>query len=243
MTTTRHDGPRSGVGSFNRSVCVVIPMYNEGTVVADVIRGVRDHFGQVVCVDDGSRDDSARVAAAAGATVVRHAINLGQGAALKTGIDHALECTSADYIVTFDADGQHRVSDAIRMVETAMRNGRQVILGSRFLTMGATIPPARRAVLRAAVTFTRLTTGLAVTDTHNGLRVLSRAAAEKISITQSGMAHASELLHEIARNDLDYEEIPVSIDYTEYSKLKGQSNLNAVNIMHELVAGRMRAIR
>ena len=94
-------------------------------------------------------------------------------------------------------------------------------------------------MLRAAIAFTRMTTGLAVTDTHNGLRVLTRSAAEKIAMTQSGMAHASELLNEIARHDLDYEEVPVSIDYTEYSKLKGQTNLNAVNIMHELISGRM----
>jgi hypothetical protein len=98
-------------------------------------------------------------------------------------------------------------------------------------------------VLKAAITFTRVTTGLKVTDTHNGLRVLSRAAAAKIRITHAGMAHASEILHEIARHDFRYEEIPVQIDYTEYSRAKGQSNLNAVNILHDLISARIRSVR
>ena len=98
-------------------------------------------------------------------------------------------------------------------------------------------------MLRAAVSFTRLTTGLKVSDTHNGLRVFSRAAAEKIRITHAGMAHASEILHEVARNDFSYEEFPVQIDYTEYSRAKGQSNLNAVNILHDLITARIRSVR
>ena len=98
-------------------------------------------------------------------------------------------------------------------------------------------------VLRAAIGFTRVTTGLAVTDTHNGLRVLSRSAAAKIRITHAGMAHASEVLHEIARHKFVYKEVPVQIDYTEYSRAKGQSNLNAVNILHDLVSARIRSVR
>ena len=225
------------------SVCVVIPMYNEGTVVGGVIANVRRQFPHVVCVDDGSRDESADVATDAGAVVVQHAINLGQGAALQTGIEMALSNPATEYIVTFDADGQHRVADAVRLVQVAREEKADVVLGSRFLDEGHDVPWSRRLVLRAAVAFTRITTGLKVTDTHNGLRVLNRAAAAKIRITHAGMAHASEILHEVARHELSYEEIPVQIDYTEYSRAKGQSNLNAVNILHDLISARIRSAR
>lgn len=225
------------------TVCVVIPMYNEGSVIGGVVANVRRQFPHVVCVDDGSRDDSADVAADAGALVVRHAINLGQGAALQTGIEMALTDPSVELIVTFDADGQHRVADAVRLVQLAREEKVQAVLGSRFLEEGPTVPWSRRLVLRAAVTFTRVTTGLKVTDTHNGLRVLHRDAAAAIRITHAGMAHASEILHEIARNGFSYQEIPVQIDYTEYSRAKGQSNLNAVNILHDLISARIRSAR
>lgn len=223
-------------------VAVVIPMYNEGSVVGEVVAAVRRWFPTVVCVDDGSGDESAEAAAAAGAHVVRHAINLGQGGALMTGIEMALRLP-VTHIVTFDADGQHRPQDAARMVQTAREQGLDVVLGSRFLEEGPDIPASRRAVLRAAVAFTRMTTGLAVTDTHNGLRVLSRDAARQIRITHSGMAHASEILHEIARLRLTFTEVPVAIDYTDYSRAKGQSNLNAVNVLHDLFAARVRTRR
>lgn len=225
------------------SVCVVIPMYNEGSVVGGVIANVRRQFPNVVCVDDGSRDHSADEAEAAGAVVVQHAINLGQGAALKTGIEMALSLPATEYVITFDADGQHRVSDAVRLVQVAREEKADVVLGSRFLDEGHDVPWSRRLVLRAAVTFTRLTTGLQVTDTHNGLRVLSRESAARVRITHAGMAHASEILHEIARHDFTYKEIPVQIDYTEYSRAKGQSNLNAINILHDLISARIRSVR
>src|SRR3712207_7109290 len=99
--------------------CVVIPMHNEATVISSVIAGLRPHFATVVCVDDGSSDGSEHVARAAGATVLRHATNLGQGASLQTGITYAVRHTRAALVVTFDADGQHDASDAVRMVERA----------------------------------------------------------------------------------------------------------------------------
>ena len=225
------------------TVCIVIPMYNEGAVVGSVVSNIRRQFPHVVCVDDGSRDTSAAEAEAAGAIVVQHAINLGQGAGLQTGIQMALLDPLTEYVVTFDADGQHRVADAVRLVEAAREHKLDVVLGSRFLEAGFSVPWSRRMVLRAAVAFTRLTTGLSVTDTHNGLRVFSRDAASTVRITHAGMAHASEILHEVARHGLSYAELPVQIDYTEYSRAKGQSNLNAGNILHDLVSARIRSAR
>ena len=90
---------------------LVIPLYNEGTVVHDVIAEVINTFPNIICVDDGSADASAAEAVRAGAHVARHPINLGQGAALQTGITYALSQPGVEYLITFDADGQHRIED------------------------------------------------------------------------------------------------------------------------------------
>jgi glycosyltransferase involved in cell wall biosynthesis len=165
---------------------------------------------------------------------------MGQGAALQTGISLALRDPRVQHVVTFDADGQHHPRDAARMVTTAVNENYDAVLGSRFLVRGNDIPASRRLVLRLAVLFTRFTTGLAVTDAHNGLRVFSRNAAAQLRIRQPGMAHASEILSEVARLDFSYTELPVSISYTDYSQAKGQSNLNAINILHDLFTARIR---
>ena len=120
MTTpnaTRADGPAPVPRVTD--TWLVIPLYNEATVVREVISQAREIFPYVVAVDDGSKDDSAREAAAAGAVVVRHPVNLGQGAALQTGFSYILEKTNANYVVTFDADGQHSTTDAAAMVAAA----------------------------------------------------------------------------------------------------------------------------
>ena len=121
------------MGSGVDDTWVVIPVYNEEKVIGDVVAGVRTSFAQVVCVDDGSTDRSAEVAAKAGARVVRHPVNLGQGAALQTGFEYALADPSMELVVTFDADGQHLISDAVGMVERLRAGEADVIFGSRFL--------------------------------------------------------------------------------------------------------------
>lgn len=214
---------------------LVVPLHNEAQVLQDVIREAKSVFPKIVCVDDGSTDDSANLAAKAGAAVVRHPVNLGQGAALQTGLLYAASDPGASFFVTFDADGQHRVEDAARMVEALRTEEYDVILGSRFLGSTRGANPLKRLVLRAAVLFERMTTRLKVTDTHNGLRVLNRRAVETIRIRQNRMAHGSEILREIAHHRLRYREEPVEIVYTDYSRAKGQSVLNAVNILNDLI--------
>lgn len=213
----------------------VVPLFNEATVVGDVIRTLRETYPLVVCVDDGSADDSARVAQEAGAAVVRHPFNLGQGAALKTGIDYALRDPQMEQIVTFDSDGQHQVSDAAAMIALRQSEGVDVVLGSRFLD-GRTKPGLlKRMVLRGAVWYSNLTSGVKLTDAHNGLRVLGRHACEVITIEQNRMAHASEIVEEIGRHRLTVREHPVHILYTDYSRSKGQSVLNSVNIVIDML--------
>lgn len=216
-------------------VWLVVPLYNEAQVVGDVIAAASLTFPKIVCVDDGSTDDSVRLAREAGAVVVHHPVNLGQGAALQTGFDYVMGDPDMRYAVTFDADGQHRVEDAVRMVQALRDEDVEVVLGSRFLGSTTRAGLAKRALLRLAVVFERMTTGLKVTDTHNGLRALTRTALEQIRIRQNRMAHGSEFLREIARSGLPFREEPVHIVYTDYTRSKGQSMWNMVNIMNDLI--------
>jgi len=222
-------------------VTVVVPALNEEDRVGAVVSDLREHVGRVVVVDDGSADSTAAVARAAGATVVSHPTNLGQGAALQTGFAFALRDPDMRYVVTFDSDGQHRVVDALHLLFTARTTGVDVVLGSRFLNPDAAIPASRRFVLRAGIAFTRATTRLPVTDTHNGLRVLNRHAVEKIDLTLSNMAHASQLLGLVAKHGLTWTEAPVVIDYADTTRRAGQPNVNALNIVFDLALERLRS--
>ena len=223
----------------NSSVWVVIPAYNEGKILKEVLGELLDYNRSyhIVVVDDGSVDDTAEAASSLPVHVLRHPINLGQGAALATGIEYALK-EKAEVIVTFDADGQMCPQDIGTLVNEVLKDGVDVVLGSRFLTS----PPEgmsrmRRIVLKLATALTNLTTGLKVTDTHNGIRAFRQTALRKFEITQNQMAHSSEILSEIARNKLVYHEVPVTIRYTRYSKAKGQSIFNSINILYELLTG------
>lgn len=224
-----------------RDVWVVVPVYNEEECVGDVVRALLLEFEHVLCVDDGSTDRSRREAAAAGALVLSHAVNLGQGAALQTAFDYLTVRTDAQVCVTFDADGQHRVEDALRLVDALEQEKCDVALASRFRGTTSGMPRARALVLHAALLFTRATTGLALTDTHNGLRALSRTAFSRIRLHQNRMAYASELLAAIPRLGLSWAEVDAHVAYTPYSLSKGQANVNAINILFDLTLERLRA--
>lgn len=223
--------------SLRERVWIVIPAFREARVIREVVEGVRRHFPHVVVVDDGSGDETAAEAAAGGAAVVRHPVNLGQGAALQTGVTFAL-AQGATYIATFDADGQHRIEDVVAMAETIEGREVDIVLGSRFIGRAVGMSAGRRLLLRAAVLFTRLTTGLTLSDAHNGLRVMNRTAARAIRLRQNRMAHASEILEQIAEHRLRYAEVGNTVVYTEYSMAKGQRASNAVNIVVDLMLGR-----
>jgi glycosyltransferase involved in cell wall biosynthesis len=217
---------------------IVVPAYNEGRRIARTLAGLVRFQPNVVVVDDGSRDDTAEAALRHDVTVLRHVINCGQGAALQTGIDYAL-AQGADYIVTFDADGQHSADDIDALVEPLRTDRADVALGSRFLGRTEGITAARWLILKAGVLFTRVFSRIRVTDTHNGLRAVSRHAARRIRITQNRMAHASEILDEIRRHGLRHVEVPVTIHYSTETFAKGQSSWNAVKIATEFLLGRV----
>lgn len=200
-----------------------------------MIAGLTEHFENVVCIDDGSTDNGAEIARQAGARVLEHPLNLGQGAALQTGFDYVSSQPGATHVITFDADGQHLVSDALEMLELAKRKRISVVFGSRFLDKRTKPGLKKRIVLKLAVLFTRVFTGLRLTDAHNGLRVLSMEALGFVRLEQNGMSHATEIVHQIAKSKLAWREYPVEVLYTDYSKRKGQSLWNSVNILIDLL--------
>lgn len=228
--------------SLPESVChqtaIILPAYNEGTMVSRVIEELKPFNYPVVVIDDGSTDDTFEQARAAGAVVLRHAVNRGQGAALQTGLEYSLR-RGAEYMVTFDSDGQHCVADIPRLVFPLCEGQADIVLGSRFLGRAENIPLTRWFLLKAAVLFTRVVSHVKITDTHNGLRAFSRRAASKMHITLDRMAHASEIIDQIGQLNLPFTEIPVHIRYTDYSRMKGQRSLAAVNIVTALMFKRL----
>lgn len=214
----------------SNDVAIIIPVYNEAEVVESVINRVLKKFPTVVCVDDGSTDGSCNKIEKTGAILVKHPINMGQGAALQTGIEFARELNGIKYFVTFDADGQHQLKDVELMMEILRGGEYDIVLGSRFLGKTEGMNWAKSVVLKLAIVFSNFTSGLKLTDAHNGLRVFNRYVAENMEITMPDMAHASEIIEIIARKKFRYKEAPVTIKYTDYSQSKGQTIINAVNI-------------
>lgn len=224
-------------------VWIVVPAFNEAAVIGEVIADVRAVFDHVVCVDDGSRDNTGALALRAGAHVVRHPVNLGQGAAIQTGVEYARIQPGAQVFVTFDADGQHRVKDVVRMIDKLTTEDVDIVIGTRFADHGvrSDVPFLKRVVLRTVVFLSPRNRRLKLTDAHNGLRVFNRKVAEGLDITMSGMGHASEIIAMIDENHWRVTEEPVEILYTDYSKSKGQPLLNGVNIVFDgFLRGRRR---
>ncbi len=211
-------------------IFIVIAAYNEGRSILSVIKSLKKNgYNNIVVVDDGSKDNTYGVCKKQNVYALRHVINRGQGAALKTGVDFAL-LQGADIIVTFDADGQHKAGEIKRMTQPIKKGEVDVVLGSRFLDQKSKVPFFKELTLKAGILFTRIFSGVKLTDTHNGFRALSREAAMKIDIKQDRMAHASEIIDEIARKRIKFKEVPVTIVYTEYAKAKGQSIFNSIKI-------------
>lgn len=227
--------PPDGTREVDETSWIIIPLYNEATMIDSVVTELLQNFRHVVCVDDGSRDGSPEIAESAGARVIRHPHNMGQGAALQTGISYAREQPGCEFVVTFDADGQHRVEDAIAMIATAREKDVAVVFGSRFLDDRTDPGLVKRVGLRFAAAVTNAATGLKLTDAHNGLRVLRHDAAMAVNMQQDRMAHATEIVVQLSKSGLPWAEQAVHIRYTDYSKAKGQSVLNSINIVVDLV--------
>jgi len=219
-------------------IIAVIAAYNEEKKVASVVDDVSKYVDLVVVIDDGSKDKTVEVIKNKKAIVLKHCINLGQGAALQTGFDYAKEF-NPDVIITYDADGQFEAKEISKIIEPILDKKVEVVLGSRFLGKTINMSPFRKYILKLGILFTWVFSEIKLTDTHNGFRAFNNKALNLIEITQNRMAHASEIIDEIKRNNLNYLEVPVTVKYDDYSKQKGQSSLNSIRILLELITRKL----
>lgn len=236
--------PNGPAQNQNSTIWIVIPAYNEEAIIGQVLHELCDQKYSILVIDDCSTDRTGEIAIQFPIVVLRHIVNLGQGAALQTGFDYIQKHTLAKYVISFDSDGQHNVDDIQLLLAPIISGNFDVALGSRFLKPSNNkrnlngMPLSKYTTLKAGVFYTRITTRLNITDTHNGFRAFSIEALRKIHISQNRMAHGSEILMEISKNKLTYCEVPVNIAYTEYSKKKGQTIFNSLNILWDLIFGR-----
>lgn len=217
------------------SVFIIVPSFNEQDVLGHTINSLAGAGYSVVLVDDGSSIPQQQFVTDLPVHCLRHELNLGQGAALQTGTEYALE-QGAEYIIHFDADGQHLVPDICKLLVPLLKDHCDVVSGSRFLNnTNNSVPFTKKILIHTARYVHCFFTGLLLTDAHNGLRAMNRKAASLLVITENRMGHASELLFLIQQHRLRLQEVAVTILYTDYSKTKGQSSWNSVRIGFDLL--------
>ncbi len=208
----------------------IVPAYNEEKHIGSVVRDLFCHVDNVVVIDDCSTDSTSSIAKEAGATVISHEINRGQGASLETGHQYARNI-GADYVLHFDGDGQFDVKDILPALEKMKQENIDVILGSRFLGKESNIPFLKKYILFSiGRIINKIFAKIKITDVHNGFRIINKNALNKIVIIHDGMAHATEILAQIKTHNLNYVEYPVKVEYREY----GQGIGGGVKIVKDL---------
>lgn len=219
-------------------IICVIPAYNEEKTIVKVINEVKRYVDETVVVDDGSLDQTYNLAKMQGAAVLRHIINRGQGAALKTGTEYALN-NGADIIVHFDADGQFLADDISNVVKPLKTGDAEVVFGSRFLKGGGVNSQMpffkKNIIMPLAKLANKIFLGIEMTDPQSGFRAMSACAAGKISWRQDRMAHCSEILFEATRAGLKIKEVPITIIYNHF----GQRFSGGLKILKDLFLARL----
>ena len=219
----------------NRSIFVIVPGFNEATVIRQTVEVLLQKNYSVIVVDDASTDITRKTLSGLPVFYIRHLANLGQGAAIQTGVHLALK-KNAQYIVTFDADGQHDVNDIERMINLLQHENADIVFGSRFLPGAASnLHLTRRLVLKTARLINYLASGILLSDANNGLRVMTREAALKIRITENRSSHNAQMQNLVKFNKLKYAECAVNVSYSEYSRRKGLKNINSIRILYDLI--------
>lgn len=217
---------------------IIIPLYNEEKVIKNILLELKKLYPEyaIIVIDDCSKDNSYNNACIDGVFLLKHIINLGQGAALQTGIEYAREL-GCKYAITFDSDGQHNPQDIKPFIEELKKERYDIILGSRFIGSTENMPTSKKYLLKASRFFTWMTTGIWLTDSHNGFRAINIKKFPNFEITQNRMAHASEIINIIKTLNMRYKEMPCHIRYTDYSLKKGQSVWNSINIVLDFFVG------
>lgn len=227
-------------------VAVIMPAYNEGSVIESVVKDLQktlsqeDYSFKIIVVDDGSKDESAKLAEEAGAYVIRHVLNTGTGGATATGLSYAQQ-EGFDIASTFDADGQHDPRDLAKGIGLMRAGDCDLLIGSRLIDAGG-MSKVKVLGNRGLSFITYVIFGINVTDSQSGLRVFSRKALDKLKWKTAGYEFCSEMLWRARQQGLVIKEFPIRAIYTEYSIGKGQNNWNAVNIIKSLIQRRIMEI-
>lgn len=224
-------------------ICVIMPAYNESTVIGDIIQKAYDIFNKtpyiikIVVVNDASKDNTSEIASANKAIVIDHILNSGAGSATATGLSYAQQ-NNYDIACTMDADGQHLATDVIKGIEEIINNKKDLLIGSRLINKEGM---SKTKVLgnKGLSFITYLLFGINSTDSQSGLRIYSRKALEQLKWKTSGYEFCSEMLWRAKQAGLDIDEYPIQAIYTDYSRSKGQNNWNAINILKSLIKQRL----
>lgn len=226
-----------------RRVCVVIPAYNEAKVIEKVVKGMHHSLekssfsGDVIVIDDGSKDDTAAQAKKGGAIVIKHILNSGAGGATATGLSFAWQ-NHYDVAATMDADGQHAPEDVIRGMTELVKSETDLLIGSRLINTEG-MSKVKVIGNRGLSAITYVLFGISSTDSQSGLRIFSSRALERLRWQTSGYEFCSEMLWRANTSHLKIDEYPIKAIYTDYSKAKGQNNWNGFNIIKSLLKRRI----
>ena len=215
-----------------------IPAFNEEKLIVQVISSLPKKIKDIEKIDvlvlnDGSTDNTLKEAKSTDAMILTHFINRGLGGALKTILAFA-DDQKYEILVTFDADGQHDPDDIRKLIDPILRGNKDIVIGSRW-QFSKSIPIPRWIINKFADLITYLLFNIWTSDSQSGLRALSRKAIQLVNLQSDGMEVSSEFFREIFMNKLRFQEIPVKIRYTEYSKAKGQKLSNAPNVLFHLL--------
>lgn len=216
---------------------IVIPAYNEEQIIAQTISSLQNTSihpnPHILVIDDGSQDQTFQTAKKTGVKVLKHSLNRGLGGALGTGLEYARR-QGYDLMVTFDADGQHDPKDLQKVIKPILNLKADVVIGSRTISQQGKIPPDRQIIIKLSNLLTFLLFRQKTSDSLSGFRGFSKKAIQKIHIRTEKMEVSNEFFAEIKRHKLNLKEVPIKIIYTKYSRSKGQSNLNSINIVVKL---------
>ena len=218
-----------------KDIYVIVPAFNEQNVIKDIINNLLKNFSNVIVINDGSNDKTLEIINDLDIKILSHEINLGVGAAVQTGFDYVSNIPDAKAVITFDADGQHLVDDAIAMAKEILICDEGIIFGTRFPKHSKNIPKVKRIVLKLIAKITDLVTGVTLSDAHNGLKAYKVSTIKELELQFSSYSYESELITQVAKKKIDYKEMSTDIKYTSYSIKKGQKLLNGLLIIEDLL--------
>lgn len=233
--------------SSRARVCIILPAWNEGEVIGDLIDALfaalkkSPYTGEVVVINDGSKDNTSSIARKHGATTIDHILNTGQGGAVATGLRYA-EKELFDIAITMDADGQHDVRDTFRGIDELIRQDADLLIGSRLIDSKGM--SRVKIIGNKGLSFiTYALFGVKSTDSQSGLRVFSRRAIETLRWKAGGYEFCSEMLWRAHQKGLAIGEYSIKAIYTDYStsgeRVSGQNNWNGINIVKTLIRERI----